>query len=252
MAIYWNKNHQRWCEMFVTADTRQEFYLYEKLHGGLVEMFGNICRRYFSISFARQDDLQEDCIQHVMLQIKTHYKPERQKAYTFAGTCIRNWLHDKIVRKYVTHYESTVLPIGEYDEINQPIQYGENIEIDIEAVRNRFKEIRKTIPLRYAEIKTNNLYTVLDACMEFIEKYESLNTYAMAEYVIEKTGIQTMKVSYYFYDLFGFHVKANRTDRYYRSDKNGHDFWNDDWCPKDNAYTGRQRRRKLNEDNYLF
>jgi len=253
MASYWNEKHQILCEKWINADTKEEFRIYDKLRGVMLEMFYNISRRYFSLTTVQQQDIQEEVIQHVMLVLKSHYKPELQKAYTFAGTCMRNYIHDIFVRKYITHYKTTYDFYDDLPQDSKPIDYGEHLDVDVDLAVEYFNELKKKVKKDYYKDKTNQreldnikynrLIQVLDCCIDYVKKFESLHIYGMAEYCFHQMkDVHEQTLGHYFYYLFGFHIRVFIDKDSYKKTE-GLDYMFDDFTPLEYTNISNKRNR---------
>lgn len=265
--IYWNQKHQKACEAWLSADTRQQFHIYNTLIGGMRELVENIMRRYFSIPESRRVETREDVINHIFMHLHL-YKPERQKAYTFCGTVARNKIYEFAVRipntVKVAHLQ---LLDGDFEYIMeeaQPIQYHTTyIDIDYDEVIKKLKSKKTEIQNQINAIvnrdrrkswfipectKQKHLVKVLELMIEFIEKYENLEATNIVDYIhINYINQQTKKpydkkyIAYLFRELFS--VSVGVRDESLTEEKHRENWMFEDSTPLESEFLARSRRK---------
>lgn len=254
---YWFSKHQVACEQWLSANTQQQYRLYNILHPPIRIMTEIIANRYFSINFSNQKLVYEEVINHFFLNLIT-YNPKRQKAFTFASILIKNAIYDReavkdkprdIQLSYIDNYDN-------YDDC-QSI-YSDNKEIDIMALLKRFAEIRIRIrndmasrsPSGFTVMTSTRgatLLRVVDCCEEYLLKFQNFNSSCVADYCINNLNINRSTLSIYLGHLFNYHILVNDY-RDYQSLKKKISLVQDDYYPNEshqNRWQNRLRMKKM-------
>lgn len=224
MQNYWQKRHENYCLQWLSATTKQQYYLYNKLHPALITMAEIIQNRYFSIPFTRQREYLQNVLQDVFLRLP-NYQPEKGSAYSFCSMTIKHQFYylvtlpkntRTLLLEYVDSYESVDTSESMYDEKQ---------EIDVEAVYKQLQTRRakliaivrqeednlRSIPI----IKAGQLIQTLDLCIEYLLRFKNFNIYCLKEYVENNSLMSKSTISNHFGELFHeiTHVKKSYKPR---------------------------------------
>jgi hypothetical protein len=168
-GIYWTEVEENLVLQWLSANTLQEYRIYNALHPKIYRMQEIILHRYFSYSSARHTEIMRDCCDHVFLQLRM-FKPDRdKKAYSFVQTVIKNYCLDMLVnskkREKNEMYQDTnkleldsteildnvpdvlIVPETNYFVDVQELRQKaiERLENDLAIVRNDLKDLREEI-----------------------------------------------------------------------------------------------------------
>jgi len=157
-------------------------------------------------------------------------------------------------------------------EDSEGIQYDIATEYDLQAVLKHFKSLVDIYQRRidsldkrhknglnlsgkkkstYTNVRKKHLQTInaLQLCMEFIEKFQSINMVNMLEYVFLNSKLKRVTVVNMFSRMFGFSVTIPRDLYITKDEKKEYNMFNDDWTPIESAFHKRQKK-KNNQKNY--
>ena len=262
--MYWKPKHQHACLQWLSADTRQQYRIYNILHPALVEMAHVILKRYFSISFAKEKIYEAEAINEVFIRLE-NYDCTKGKAYTFCGMIIKQWYYDKEVTQYNTHF-ITLDFIDDYQPIEDyQSMYDKHEEIDCLAVLKRLSEIRLKLLTEMKEAKeywyvrnrkpkVEKLISIVDCCEEYVIRFENFDFSGVIDYCRNKLNIPSGSFSIYLNDLFGVYGIIN--DYEYKKEKNKHySIVQDDFTPDTVKITEWQRKHRGREKkhyDYLY
>lgn len=222
---YWTEKHETLCKQWLTADTKQEFYIYSKLHGVLYKMSQIISNRYYSIPFNNQNEFQSDVIQEVFLRLK-NYNQDKGSAYNFCGMIIKNKYYEivtfrgrtrEIQLEYIDNYEQV-----DNNECNLIDTFEQKDEIDVEAILKHLQTLRtkhvETLAQtgdRYHKINIDTQIRqilIIDKCIEYLLRFQDFNSYNVYEYVIHNITIHNSVLSNCFFKLFGISIAPDRKE----------------------------------------
>ncbi len=283
MADYWGERHEKLCtEWLRVSNNASKIRIYEKLKPSLYLMFANITRRYFSVPGHQVEPLFNDCLSHIFIKIDKYNPEANVKFYSYIGTIIRNWLHDKLVRMVnnndtLVDYHDDLGSVSNYN--NNEIEYVyDTPEIDFGRLISRLKVFRDILTLKlkvkqkmasqieyialcdYHKLDTNigaintkaieDEIRIIDLMLEYVDSYEDFTTASVFEYVINKTGMDKFSVYRHLKLMFNLSVMPSLDA--YTSEK--YDIIDDDLCPneKHNKSHLRDRRHKLKPDNFFI
>ena len=95
---YWRAEHEELCKQWVTANTKQEYHIYNLLHGTIWSMANMILHRYFYCPFSKNLETTESAVDFLFLKLRA-YQPEKGKAYSYCQTVIKNFFIDVLMSK---------------------------------------------------------------------------------------------------------------------------------------------------------
>lgn len=270
---YWGEKQENLVLAWVSATTENEFTrIYGELLPALNFMGELILNRYFTVPYHRQTQIKKEAIQEVFLKLK-QYNPKKvvnkNGGYSFCSLLIKHFYMEELVllrgKKAQEYFELT----DEFPENAQTVDYGENIEFDKDAVIRRFKIIRKEMAAKlkkFRKSRGNNqaigkrfekYVEILDLSIEFIDKYNSLNPPALADYIFlhQKKNLITKKtIVYYFRLLFGITITVNMDGNDTETGIDNKYYWfEDDYAPNDRKWAKRQHKVRHKPDvQYKF
>lgn len=268
MAVYWKPKHQELCEQWLTATTKQQYHIYDKLHGVLSIMAEIICKRYYNVSFSEQQDIIEQSINEVFLQLHK-FNPKRSKAYSFCGMIIKQKIYDLTVRQdnrvMTIHYE---LP-EDFESLQIPNEIPEETLFDKEALLKRFKTLKIKVKQGMAQQqvdrekrgypaipkpKGESLLLVLNLCSEFINTYEDFSSINIADYLYNNSELSRGTLSLYLNELFGYGSIPMRFDFKGKGTKDASIVQDDKTPSETNVYAAirKMNRKKLHGNQYLY
>lgn len=265
MAVYWRDKQEKLCVDLTHSGNSQIQIsrIFYALQPALNEMFDSISQRYFTISNQSKVDLKPEAVDFVFMKIITHYQPQRQKAFTFCGTVMRNRIHEVIVREPNTKKS---LQITYTDEIlvfdfKQPIDYGERPENDIKPVLDRLERLKKQLMVEYEnekisrrklryvpiESKLRGKIKVVELVKEYISRFpDSEDSFGLIDFIHVNTNYKKTSLGYLMGDLFGVQTRGSADDEVQSGDTK----WNyldDDYCPNENIDSKRYQKKKINK-----
>ena len=254
MANYWLPKHEAWAAAWISADTKQQYFLYNKLHAVIVKMVEIIANRYFSLSFAEQKQCYEEALNQVFLNLHK-FNPEKSKAYSYCGMIIKHHFYN-----HVTNYGLKTKIEFEYINDYNPIDTGQELYpekeyIDLERLLKRLQEIKAGVIQSIQEDKDRKLIVgisrketlikICDVCIEFAIKFESFKTIPVIDYCYQRFPEFTHQtIANYFYELFGVHISFTEdgfTGRPIRTEDIS--FFQDDFEPNITSKNIRDRKR---------
>jgi hypothetical protein len=278
---YWGEKQELLCQQWVSAATQQEF---TKIHGALLPQLNQMCEmimnRYFHVPTAqRQSELKKDAIQELFIKLK-HYQVGKSKsgAYSFCGMVIKHFLYEVLVQQ--SRWKKNVINnfdySDSYSENAKPIDYGENFQINIEAILSHFQTLKAKV-IREDRIvrkkskraekmkKCGTQLEILDLCEEYVNKFGNFNGAGVSDYIYlnSKTNLQKSTISYYFRQLFGLILKVNleldgNDDlEEYKADGRFSNYFQDDVTPNENKFKIRHMRKQKDKkygdrDKYAY
>ncbi len=267
---YWGEKQELLCRQWTTATTQSEL---TRIHNALLPQVNYMCetiiQRYFAVPTSqRMTELKKDAVQHLFLTLDK-YQPDRSKSgsYAFCGMVIKRFVYDAWVlkRDHVRNTDNVTESIDDYHDHHTPIDYGENSEIDIEAVLSHFKGMIKKVEddMEVAKIIAaknrnkpkltgyKNKIKVLEKCMEYIERFESINLSCMADYVYLslEDSMNKTSVIYWFKRLFNFttKLKLELSDEGKADER--YNYMDDDYTPDESIWHKRQMKKKFYNKN---
>jgi len=258
---YWGDKQEALCCQWISASTQQQYtHIYEALSGSINYMVGQIMQRYFTVNQSIYKDVMTETVNHVFMRL-SKYKCNG-KSYSFCGTVARNYIHEMLVTKPKAVHNIKI----DYSDENYiidgdtGIDYGEHREYDFKAILEWFDKKHAEIQLKKDKLKKRKKnyktqqelfgYTHLQnkyskhletvrLSKEFIEKYESLDSNSMAEYVFLNSNFKRVTVVGYMKAVFGLHITIRSDEHIASIETRGYTFFNDDWTPMENPFEKR-------------
>jgi len=279
---YWGEAQELLCQQWLTADTKQQYQIYNALLPKLNRMVELIGNRYFSIATSqRLSELKKDAIQEVFLKLKLYHQNKvknKNGAYSFCGMIIKHYLHEVIVINGQRQKNTILEYTDDYEalDIKSGIEYYQKPEIDFKAISTYFKQKRVDIEGRKERlikrweskrIKTNydkstftrvkNKYDkwllICDLSLIFIEKHKSADVNHMAEYCFLNSDLKRSTVITAFLKMFKVNATIPDDDVNTADIKKGLNMYNDDYVPIQNKWRRRQYiKRKKTEGKDLI
>lgn len=140
--IYWGEKQEALCRQWLTANTEiEKTAIYKALQPQLNTMVETIMQRYFSVPYARQSELKQDCITDVFIKLH-RYNPQVSKSYSYCSMLIKHYIHDVMVYQPNRTCDIKYDYRDEMDEESVPIEYYEKDIPDYKAVVKHFEKLR--------------------------------------------------------------------------------------------------------------
>ena len=259
---YWNDKHQQLCVDWLSADTKQQYKIFNELSPALKQMIEIINNRYYNVPFNKKDELEEDTLNHV-ISILNKYDPEKQKAYSWLGTIIKYYIYDQVVMKIGQGMPTD--SIEEYMPEDKPIEYYQK-SYDKEALIDRLQEVKsgienemeldsrkriKIIKGGYTKVRYELVHAsfikrikILELMIEYTEKFERFNNLEVLEYIVHNSDITTTNAVYHIHNMFGIYMKSKVDGRDARFTATN-DYMMDDYPPNVDKFAQRNRKRKI-------
>lgn len=220
---YWSEKQEILAKEFCTSeDQRRLSQIYSALKPRLYIAAEATLYSYIQgWNLNDKELLIQDAIDHALVYLKSHYKPERNtKAFSFLCTCMKNRYLDtctNIHYKAKAAYEQSLIRLEDFPEMHEIIPcIDEEDDLDIQGILKHFKtlelKIRHTVATEQDGLRTitpmkaENLLEVLRLCGEYVQKFEDFNAYNVCEYVVYNTTHGNGTVGNYIKELFGVYV----------------------------------------------
>lgn len=267
---YWNEKQEDLVLAWTTATTQSEYTrIHNALRPALNFMSELILNRYFSCPFARQNEIKADAVQHCFL-LMNKYHPSKVKntngAYSFCSMVIKHYYMDELVNSKDL-VKVIYNKLDYYDELppeSKPIDYGENVELPREMILSHFNELlkkeryllvqEKKKYLRSKRVprtrKMENNIAILKLAIEFVEKFNSFDAAALADYIYlnqnEKLNLKKTTIVYYFRKHFKVDVVVNANSKDDKNKVNSkYNYLQDDFVPIDFKKKWRVRNARI-------
>ena len=217
MADYWKKKQEDLCIAWLSATTRQQFQIYNALHGVLRKMTEIIANRYFSIPFNRQEEYYKDVINILFIKLKG-FDPSKGTAYTFCSMLIKYRFYEIVssidpVKQPKIDYFDDLTPVDNGDR--EPL-YDELEEFDVDRLYARLQTVRKKIIQTVRNerdgqrsihmVHSEQLIQVLNLCIEYLMRFQNFNAYSVADYCCNNSTMNKATVGNHFHELFGIKI----------------------------------------------
>jgi hypothetical protein len=279
---YWNEKHEDLVLAWTTATTQSEYTrIYNDLKPALNFMAELILNRYFSCPFHQQNEMKADAVQHCFLLMKKYHPSKvrnKNGAYSFCGMILKHFYLERLVldkeMKKVVHNKLDYL--DELPPEAEPIDYGESLQIPKDTILSHFNELLSKAKYNYVQeikrcrrskktprVRKHRVsLEILKLCKEFVEKYDSFNPSAMADYIYlnqsKEFNLAKTTITYYFRREFGVNVVVGMEarDLTYKVDER-YNYLQDDFTPmdKERMWSKRSKRKKEMEkekEKYLY
>jgi hypothetical protein len=255
---YWKENiNKELCNEFTTADTKRQLEIYNKLKLPLFNICNSLCQKYFSIGTTRRDEMIKDTINHVFLTLKFYKYP--MSSFTYCSVVAKNYMMDNIVKFPQAKLKVELTYVDDYIPIdNGNYLIYEKDEIDIEAILSiletrKLKVIQdynfkvnnpKAININASKTKKDNLVKVINACIEFCNKFECFTSSSVLDYCHHQTGLCRITCGTYIKELFGVYIQTD--ERLHQHDNNKKiSLVQDDHTPATDHVKRHLRRRRI-------
>lgn len=270
--IYWGEKQEALCRQWLTANTEiEKTAIYKALQPQLNTMVETIMQRYFSVPYARQSELKQDCITDVFIKLH-RYNPQVSKSYSYCSMLIKHYIHDVMVYQPNRTCDIKYDYRDEMDEESVPIEYYEKEEPDYKAVIKHFEKLRDEYiemqkraekrlannpkKLKESTKKNHGYIQMFDRCIEYIEKFQNANPNLMAEYAKAITPNKSNEnIRNKFYRLFKVTVTIPHDKEKSSMDKRGYDYIDDDFTPNENrnawktrTYRRYKKNKRINDE----
>ena len=264
--IYWGDKQEALCRQWLTANTEiEKTAIYKALQPQLNTMVETIMQRYFSVPYARQSELKQDCITDVFIKLH-RYNPQVSKSYSYCSMLIKHYIHDVMVYQPNRTCDIKYDYRDEMDEESVPIEYYEKDIPDYKAVVKHFEKLRDEYiemqkraekrlannpkKLKESTKKNHGYIQMFDRCIEYIEKFQNANPNLMAEYAKAITPNKSNEnIRNKFYRLFKVTVTIPHDKEKSSMDKRGYDYIDDDFTPNENRNAWKTRAYRRYKEN---
>jgi hypothetical protein len=264
---YWKPEHDNLIILWKTADTRQQFLIYERLRTPITYMAKSILYRYFSFNQNDTQEILSEAINHLFCNLHKYDPSNNAKPYSYVQTILKNRFHEVVrFRKKIFTIELEYL---DSLETNTEIEYNYvfnpyDDRLDFDDVFNRLERSRLTI-LEYinsnSKISLNTKKKLkteaefLNKTVEFINEYKDsakLSAVDILEGVTNRMSTSEFTVRNYMYkylktSAFPCNEYESKVDKKYS--KLG--VVNEDYPPIENDDKRKRRRDFLmNQEIY--
>jgi len=245
---YWNDKHEKLVKCWVSADTRQQFHIYNKLLNAVYQMAASILYRYYH----KYDEIKIlEAISDLYINMH-HYNPDKGKAYSFCQTLIKNNYNEAFSQK-----KQRFLDLSYSDTLPE---YGFNqfTDEDDKSYRKGLDKLYKSkdyLQYRLTDFTGNNAemvslrneYVILSNLILFLIEYKDSdrNITAILENVAVMSCVSESLVNKHMLKYIGVSARPNY-DRQSTIDKKYEKvgMLDDDYCGSE-AWHRKNRRDKV-------
>lgn len=253
---YWNNKHEHLVKCWASADTRQQYSIYNKLHPAVYQMASSILYRYY---YSFDVNKIYEAIAHLYCNMH-NYKSDKGKAYSFCQTVIKNYLHTILAP---TKYETKRSVDLEYSDMLEDISYNQFIDEEDKPYLKKFNELYIAKEELAFKLKTYDCdskssgvmlsrliseYIILSNIIIFLNEFNYMDRNPAA--IVENVAIMSNRKESMVKDYTKKYLNISTNPNYFRVTKTDKKYaklgiLDDDYPPSTEEHEIQIRRNKL-------